>query len=247
MTHPQESSDSQPNHPGLIVRVGQLFMSPAALFDSIKERPVWFVALVVQLVLGGALVIAYSSVVPESARVAIAENAILALAPDADVARLQEMAQAQATASPVVQIVTMAFFTPVVHLIMASILLLNYKVVLGGSGTFKQLFSTSVHAVGFLSLAGGIVTLVFHMLGSTEPALNLGLLLSGSIGGLLGRVISGIGIFGIWACIALGIAVSRIFPQRSPRAAAGFVFAIYLFAIALVTVLQGLGMSMAAS
>ncbi|WP_423924575.1 hypothetical protein [Candidatus Palauibacter sp.] len=76
-------------------------------------------------------------------------------------------------------------------------------------------------------------------LGSHEPLLTPGLFLP-EVAGFIGRFLNGINIFSVWTCGVLGVAVSRIYPERSAAAGTTYLLVLYLLVVAVFAALAGL-------
>lgn len=203
--------------PGLAARAAYVFMAPGRLFDALRESPAWLGMLVLVVVL--SVVGAY--LIPEEAYV----QAFLSQAPpDAP----EEAVRQQAQAFYGLRYVFSVLAPPVVVVIVAGALLFVFNVILGGRAGFGQLFSASTHAF-LIPAVGGLLTIpIIRATGDVQSSLSLHLLVPGLDEGFLHRLLSGMNVFSLWACVVLGIAVSRLYPEREVGGAVGWVLGLYL-------------------
>ncbi|MCG8467200.1 MAG: YIP1 family protein [Gemmatimonadetes bacterium] len=219
--------------PILPLRIVQTFTSPGELFARLRETPVWIDAMVALIALG----VLFQFVQPESLQVA----AIEAFAPEG--VDPEELVRSPSLVSTTLGAL---IFTPAFTALIAGMLLLNYNVVMGGEGTFRQLFSAATHAQ-FVNMAGAYVILGLAFLGSDQLVLSPALLLPDLGAGFLGRFVGSINVFAVWTCVVLGIAVHRIYPKRSVAGAAVYLLVLYLVLVGLGAAFAGALMGLAAS
>lgn len=216
--------------PSLPVRIAQVFFSPGALFEALSRHPVWIGALVVLI----AINLVTNMLVPEEVvRAAIEARG----GSDMTAEQIDQTMSFLAVWGWVLAVVG----SPIVILVVAAVLLLVYNVLTGGEGTFRQLFSATTHAMYIYTL-GGILTLAL-ILGGAEVTtqLSLGLLVPGLEEGYLARFLNGLNVFSLWTAAVLGIAVSRIYPQKSAGSAALTIIGLYVVLVAIFTTFGGGG------
>ncbi|WP_419166916.1 YIP1 family protein [Candidatus Palauibacter sp.] len=242
MEHTHASSEAPPEKvsiPVLPVRILQVFVSPAKLFDAIRERPAWLGAAVGLVVLSAALQLLTPVVVPEDVRRAMFESQIgRFIPPGADPELLDQQVEAAMSTGPAAGIATVVIATPIFLSLIAGLILIAFNVIMGGEGRFRQLFSAAAHAT-YVYTAGGIVGLALMTLGSQTPILTPGLFLP-EVGGFIGGFLNGINIFTVWTCGVLGVAVSRIYPERSAAAGTTYLLVLYLIVVAVLAALASL-------
>ena len=213
-----EEKDPAGPLPSLPARVVQVIFSPAAIFDQLKERPVWVGALITLI----ALSFLPNLLIPEE----LIRQAVLdQLGSDATEAQIDAsmgFATAFRYVGPIV-------FPPLLSVILAALILLIYNVVLGGEASFSQTFSLSTHALLILVL-GSIVTLPLLLArGDLTLVLAPNLLVPGlDTDSYAYRLLSRINLFSLWTAIVLGIGVSRLYPKRSAGSAAGLLIGLYI-------------------
>lgn len=226
----QEAANYQ--FPNLLARIVQVFVAPAKLFDSLRDRPVWLDAILVTIAVG--LII--QLMIP--AEVFRAE-VLSGLPADATA----EQIEATENSLPFLKAIgwVMTVIGPFLFFaLIAGVLKLVYSVLLGGEASFKQLFSATAHAQ-IISAAGALITLPLILsTGNLRSALSLQLLVSGldSDGWMYGFM-NGLNLFGLWTMVVLGIGVSRIYPKVSAGNAITFLVGMYVLLKAVFAALPG--------
>lgn len=231
MEEASTAGSQEPRVPNLIVRIGQVFVSPGRLFEALAARPVWVDVLALLVVSG----IAAQLLLPEET---FREIFAAQVPPNADPAQVERMIGFMRKWGLAVGIISL----PVSVSVVAGILLLAYNVILGGEGTFRQLFSATTHAFLIVSAGGWLVLGLILLFGSQQVVLSPALAIEGLVdlgSGYLSRFAYRINIFSLWTCAVLGIAVSRIYPRRSAAPAAIYVGVLYLLVVALSAIPGG--------
>ena len=236
--HPESSDASAEEHgiPSLPVRIVQVFVSPAKLFDDLRHRPAWLGAILGLIGLSIALQLLMPVVVPEEIRRAATDAQFERFVQDPAV--LEQQVDAVMSQGPVGGIVTVIIATPIVLSIIAGLLLIAFNVILGGEASFKQLLSAATHAM-YIGTAGGVVSIGLMAVGAEITTLTPGLFLP-EMEGFIGRFLNGINIFSVWTCGVLGVAVSRFYPGRSVAAGTTYLLVLYLILVAAIAMFAGL-------
>jgi hypothetical protein len=213
--------------PSLPARIVQVFVSPAALFDRLKEVPAWIGMLLVLVVVS----VVSSFLLPEEVMRELVQTNLPADAEQEQIDQAVGFARAWGRTLAVVG-------TPITIAVIAGILILVYNVLLGGAGTFKQLYSATTHAFVIYTV-GGLLTLALILSRGEMTTLSLNLLIPGLEEGFLFRLLRGINVFSLWTAAVLGIAVSRIYPKRSAGSATALLIALYLVLAVIFAALGG--------
>lgn len=240
MEHPESSDASVEEHgiPSLPVRIVQVFVSPAALFDTLRRQPAWMGATLALIGLSIALQFLTPVIVPEEILRRAAEARIADFIPaGADPEVLEQQVDAAVTPGVSVVVGTI-IMTPIVLSLIAGLLLIAFNVILGGEASFKQLLSAAAHAM-YIGTAGGVVSIGLMAVGAEIVTLSPGLFLP-EMEGFIGRFLNGINVFSVWTCGVLGVAVSRFYPGRSVAAGTTYLLVLYLIFVAAIAVFSGL-------
>ena len=238
--HPESSDASVEEHaiPSLPVRIVQVFVSPAALFDALRRQPAWMGATLALIGLSIALQFLTPVIVPEEVLRRAAEARIADFIPaGADPEILEQQVDAAVTPGVSVVVGTI-IMTPLVLSLIAGLLLIAFNVMLGGEASFKQLLSAAAHAM-YIGTAGGLVSIGLMAVGAEIVTLSPGLFLP-EMEGFIGRFLNGINVFSVWTCGVLGVAVSRFYPGRSVAAGTTYLLVLYLIFVAAIAVFSGL-------
>lgn len=225
----RQAGASEP--PPLPKRIVDVFVSPARLFDALREHPAWVGALGVMVVVS----LASTVLIPEE----LIRQAMMSQAPpEADPSDLEGMLGFART----IQWVFAVLGPPLLTAVVAGLLVVVFNFVLGGQAPFKTLFASSAHAL-LIPTLGGLLTLPLVLqTGDVQTTLALHLLVPGlDTDTYLYRLLHGLNFFSLWCCGVLGIAVSRIYPGRSAGNAAAIVVAVYVGFKALTALAGGFG------
>lgn len=215
--------------PNLAVRAAQVFVSPARLFERLRERPVWIGAVVLMAAIGLASVL----LIPEEIlRRAMVEQA----ASEADADAMEGM-------MGFIRAITyvMAVLVPLLAtLVVAGALALLYNLILGGEASFRQLLGVTSHSLLIWTVGGAIAAPLILATGDPEAGFTLDLLVPGLEGnGYAGRFLGSLNVFPIWTAGVLGIGVSRVYRARSAGRAASVLILLYVAVKAVQAMLGG--------
>lgn len=239
MEHHPESSDASVEEqgiPSLPVRIVQVFVSPAALFDGLRRQPAWMGAMLGLIGISIALQLLTPVIVPEAVLRNMMEAQFERFVQDP--ALLEQQVDGAMSQGPIGGIVAVLIGTPIVLSLIAGLLLIAFNVILGGEASFKQLLSAGAHAF-YIGTAGGVVSIGLLAVGAEITTLSPGLFLP-EMEGFIGRFLNGINIFSVWICGVLGVAVSRFYPGRSVAAGTTYLLVLYLIFVAAIAVFAGL-------
>lgn len=157
--------DSEPEVPGLLVRAGQVIVSPGRLFDRLRRRPVWLGALLLVAAAG----LLWAALIPEELLV---EAARRSLPSDMEAAEVERIARFSRYGNFVGAVVGPFLVATIV----AGIVFFAYTVVLGGEATYRQTFSVTAHAL-IIPAAGTLLTVPLVLsTGDVQTVLALHLL-----------------------------------------------------------------------
>ncbi len=234
MTEEASTDGSQPSLPNLPTRFVRVFTAPAALFDALRERPVWLDALLVTIAVG--LLVQF--VIPAE----MFRDAFMAGLPaDASPEQVAATEKSIGFLRPIAWVATV-ILPPLWFAFLAGALKLVFGVLMGGAATFKQLFSATAHAQ-LVNAGGALVTLpLIRATGDLRSTLSLHLLAPDmERDSWLFGFLQGLELFGVWTMVVLGIAVSRIFPKVSASGAITLLVGTYVLLKAVLAFLPGKG------
>jgi len=112
--------------------------------------------------------------------------------------------------------VSILVFTPIVTLVFAGLLYLAFNVMMGGDGTFKQLYAVVVHAGVISTLAQLFTGPLNYFRGAVTSATNLAVLLPMvDSKSFVGRVMAMTDLFLIWWLLVLAIGLAVLYRRRT--------------------------------
>jgi len=214
--------------------VVRLLVSPAALFDELRERPRWIGALL--LVVAIALLVA--ALIPSDVVMEYVRQQMTRGRPDVPADAVERglgIARFTRFVGPVVGTAVGAF-------LISAVLFLIYELGMGGEAGFKPVLASTSHTL-LIPTIGNLLTLpIILRTGDLQASLSLDLLMPGmSHSGFAFRLLHGLNLFGLWGAVVLGIAMSRLYPKRSAGGAITLTVALYLVVKALLAVAGGVG------
>jgi hypothetical protein len=131
---------------------------------------------------------------------------------------------------------------PVMMAITAVILWVVFTAVMGGTASFKQVFTVVVHAWAISALSVAFIAPLNVLRGEMTTAANLGVLLPMlEPGSFMARLAGMIDLFTIWWVVVLAIGLGVLYGRKTSSIATGL-FAVYaVIAVGLAAVLSRLG------
>jgi len=226
-----EANPAEETLPNLGVRAIQVFTSPGKLFTALAVRPVWLGALLLVLVLS----VAGQLLIPEE----VMRQAMMdGLGPDATQEQISQV-ESMAGFARVIQIGSTVIAGPLFMAIIAGLLLLVYTVILGGAGTFGQMFSVVTHSSIISSVGGLLGSFLIASTGDIDRQLTFRLLAPGTEDGSFAAIfLNGMNIFVLWAFVAMAIGVSKVYPKVSAGSAIGVILGAYVVVVAIVAFIR---------
>ncbi len=227
---PPTADRADPDIPTLPARLAQVVFSPGALFESLRERPVWLGALLTAVVLS----VAANLLIPEE----LIRQLIMEQMPDdADPSGVETALRI----AGILRLVGPIVFPPLLAVFLAAVVLLIYNLLAGGEASFAQAMSATSHVL-FIPTLGGVLTLPLILAaGDIQVTLGLHLLVPGlDSEGFAYNFLHGLNFFGIWAAVVLGIAVSRIYRRRSAGSSIALFLSLYVVMVVMMAAVAAL-------
>lgn len=216
--------------PSLPVRVVQLFVSPGALFDQLREKPRWgWAVLVAGLVTAASMAVIPTEILVESSRAVILERG--GEVPDAS--SFERMGAVQRWA----MVGGSVLFSYVWALVMAGVLTFIFAFMLGDDVRYRQYLAVTGHALFIRAIGSWVVTPVRLAKRDLEASLNLGLFIPLDEG-FFAHFFQSLEIFGLWTVVVLAIGVSRMARSRGVALPLGLLLTLSLFFAAGVALLR---------
>jgi hypothetical protein len=236
-----DPAPAQPSAQGLLARLVGVIFSPRATFERLIRAP-----RVIGAILLVGLVIGLSQGIPqltESGRQAAIDSAVQQMerlrgrpVTDDEFALLQRQAPFRTYATfafaPIGVALSVLFFS--------AIYFVAFNVVLGGTGTFKQVASVAAHS-GVISALGAVIGAPIQMIQGTFSPMGpftLGALMPMlDENSFLARFLGVISVFSIWGTIVTAIGFSVLYRRKTSNIAIALFGLTVLFASIWATVL----------
>ncbi len=146
MSDVDDQVSDKPEIPALPARLAQVIFSPGALFERLRERPVWLGALLTAVVLS----VAANLLIPEE----LIRQLIMEQMPDdADPSGVETALRI----AGILRLVGPIVFPPLLAVFLAAVVLLIYNLLAGGEASFAQAMSATSHVL-FIPTLGGLLT-----------------------------------------------------------------------------------------
>ena len=208
-----------------IARVTGVLFSPGKVFEALRQRPTWLVALVILVLLGtitGYLIgqrLDWETVAREQL-----EQSGRQLSED----QIEQSIEVTETIGPIMVIAGPLLFGPAAYLLMALVFWVALKM-LGGEFSYKASFATTVH--GLMPGAISALLTIPVVLGRSEldySAVQTGSVLASNLGAFAAEgtspvmmaLLSSVDLFSIWNAILLTIGYSVVGKVSRGKAAA---------------------------
>jgi hypothetical protein len=202
---------------------GVLF-SPKPTFEAVVARPTWFGILAVTILI---VIAAWSAFLwTDVGRQAFIDQSIVSAE------RWGQTINAEAEARivsqfPVTRIITLVSITiisPIIALVIAGILFGVFGAILGGAGTFKQVFAVVAHAGVVSSVAGLLVLGLNYARQSMSSATNLAVFVPMlPEDHLVARFLGSIDLVWVWYLAVLAVGLAALYRRKAGSIAATFV------------------------
>jgi Yip1-like protein len=226
----------------LLARFVGVITEPRATFESVVAHPKWLGMLVVT-----TLLVTVCSTLPmttEAGREALLETQVRQMESfgmQVNDEMYQQM-RSRIGIAPYTTAAGVVIMSPLVTAVLAGILFAIFNVALGGSATFKQVYSVVVHA-GVISTLGQMFTgPLNYFRGSMASATNLSVLLPMlPDGSFVGRLAGMIDLFIIWWVFILAVGLAVLYRRRTQPIALSLFGAYAVIALIAATVMSRLG------
>lgn len=219
-----------------VQRVVGVVVSPADTMASVAAHPRWADVLILTTVLvalGFGLFLA-----TDVGRAAYVDQAAASIEAFGGTVTDQIYAgiQRQAGFAAYLQAGAILVFSPAVVALIAGVLFGAFAV-LGGEGTFRQVFAVVAHA-GVISLLQQAFTLpVNYLRGSMSSATNLAVFFPNlAEGSFVGAVLGFIDLFWIWYLIVLAIGLAAVYRRRWTAVAGGLLVVYVVVGLAVAAI-----------
>jgi hypothetical protein len=239
-------SDSVQNKPdpGLFARLIGVLFSPKETFAAIVARPRWLAVMIVTLVMSSAAY--YVILSSQDMQDAIVDQQVRAMESRGNVVSDQQIANIERFIGylPVGYAVGIFVLGPLFGAAIAGIVTGIFTTLMGGNGTFKQVFAVMNHA-GFIPaisalFIAGMLAVGAKPIGARPPGANLGVFLpmleDTSFPAVLLRSID---MFLLWWMVVLAIGLGVLYKRRTGPIATTFIGLYIVIALLIATFTSG--------
>jgi hypothetical protein len=236
----QSGADSAPK--GLVARFIGVITEPRATFESVAAHPKWLgmLALTTAIILAGSVL----PMTTEGGKEALLETQVRQMESfgvQVNDQMYQQMRSRMGIA-PYTTAAGVVIMSPIITAVLGGILFAIFNALMGGSATFKQVYSIVVHA-GVISALGHLVTgPLNYFRGTMASATNLSVLLPMlPEGAFVTRLAGMIDLFVVWWVFILAVGIGVLYKRRT-QPVAMTLFGIYaVIALVAAAVMSRLG------
>ena len=246
MTDVASVSDSVQNKPdpGLVARLFGVLFSPKETFAAIVARPRWLAVMVVTLVMSSAAY--YVILSSQDMQDAIVDQQVRAMESRGNAVSEQQIANIERFIGylPVGYAVGIFVLGPLFGAAIAGIVTGIFTTLMGGNGTFKQVFAVMNHA-GFIPaisalFIAGMLAVGAKPIGARPPGANLGVFLPMlEETSFLAVLLRSIDMFLLWWMIVLAIGLGVLYKRRTGPIATTFIGLYIVIALLIATFTSG--------
>jgi hypothetical protein len=239
-------SDSVQNKPdpGLFARLIGVLFSPKETFAAIVARPRWLAVMVVTLVMSSAAY--YVILSSQDMQDAIVDQQVRAMESRGNVVSDQQIANIERFIGylPVGYAVGIFVLGPLFGAAIAGIVTGIFTTLMGGNGTFKQVFAVMNHA-GFIPaisalFIAGMLAVGAKPIGARPPGANLGVFLPMlEETSFLAVLLRSIDMFLLWWMVVLAIGLGVLYKRRTGPIATTFIGLYIVIALLIATFTSG--------
>jgi len=239
-------SDSVQNKPdpGLFARLIGVLFSPKETFAAIVARPRWLAVMVVTLVKSSAAY--YVILSSQDMQDAIVDQQVRAMESRGNVVSDQQIANIERFIGylPVGYAVGIFVLGPLFGAAIAGIVTGIFTTLMGGNGTFKQVFAVMNHA-GFIPaisalFIAGMLAVGAKPIGARPPGANLGVFLQMlEETSFLAVLLRSIDMFLLWWMVVLAIGLGVLYKRRTGPIATTFIGLYIVIALLIATFTSG--------
>ena len=225
--------------PGLFARLVGVIVSPRATYAAVVARPRVLGALLVTIVIM-AVAEGIFFATPTGQEVLLDQQVKTIEAFGVNITdEMYTQMESRVAYAPYTTAVSLLFFFPILYAILAGIILGIFGMLMGGAGTFKQVFAILAH--------GGAIT-ALQVLVSMPLSYVTGRLAGFTLDALvptleetsfLTRFLGGLDLFWMWWCLSIAIGVGVLFKRRTGGIATTFLLTYVVVVLAYALLRSG--------
>lgn len=229
-----DTTTAQPApQPGLLARIIGVLTSPRNTFAAVAARPRWLGVMAITLVITAACQYLILSS-PDMQEAMIAQATRNPNVSDAQIAATERFIPRL----PAIFAGATLFLGPLVSAIISGILMMVFSTLMGGAGTFKQVYSVVAHS-GVVSMLSGLLSAGLIMIGApptgpNPPGANLGIFVPMlDETSFVTQFLSAIDLVLVWWVITLSIGLAVLYKRRTSGIAVTLLCLYVLFALVI--------------
>jgi hypothetical protein len=236
MTETTSTAPPSAPPPGLLSRLVGIVFSPRETYTAVAARPRAFGALAVgTLLMAGAQFAFLSTEIGQDLALEQQIRSMEAFGMTVSDAQYTQMSS-QMQYARYTSGASLLIFIPIVNAIVSGLLMVVFTMILGGAGTFRQVYAIVAHAgiIGVLQQLFGLpLTYASGELSGANLGVFVPMLEDDSLGYLF---LSTIDLFLIWWCISLAIGLGVLYRRRTGPIATGLIslYVVIAFVVALI-------------
>jgi uncharacterized membrane protein YGL010W len=213
---------AQGNGPGLLARLVGVLLSPRETYAAVAARPRWFGALAVALLVTVAAQTWFVST--DVGKGLVMDQQVRAMESFGIQVSDQMYAQLEARMENAVYTTgaSLLVFAPIVNAIMAGVIVMLFSMMMGGAGTFRQVFAIVAHS-GVITALQQVFTvplsLAIGRLAGANLAIFVPMLAEDSFVALF---LGTIDLFLVWWVVSLAIGIGVLYKKKTGPIATAF-------------------------
>lgn len=216
MSSANTSTGVAPAQPSLFSRAIGIVFSPKATFEQVVAHPKWLGAALTIGILGAVMIGGF--MMTEVGQAAWLDQAVSSVERSGRTMSDQQYAQMEKMA-PYAGYFTIAYMViglPIMLLVGAAILFAVFNAVLGGTATFKQVYSTMVHSA-FIWVVGWLFVMPLNYFReSMSSPTNLSVLVPMlDENAFITRLLGSVDLFMVWWTVVLAIGMAVLYRRRT--------------------------------
>jgi hypothetical protein len=232
-----------PASPGLFSRFIGVIFSPRETFAAVAARPRWLGIMVITLaVTAAAYYVIFSSpelqdnIIDQQIRAMESRGAVS----DGQIANIERFISFM----PMIYPVAIFIIGPIITAIVAGILLWIFTMLMGGNGTFKQVYAVVTHA-GVISMLAAVLAAAMVLAGVPPsgvrpPGANLGVFVPMlEETSFLAVLLTSIDLILVWWLITLATGLSVLYKRRTGGIATSLILVYLVIALVIATFSSG--------
>lgn len=231
-------------HPGLFSRIVGVLLSPRETFAAVAARPQWVGVMAITLVLASAC--QYLIISSPALQDAIIDQQIQRMESGGNSVSDEQIAGVERFIMrlPVIYAVGTLILGPLFAAAVAGIFFGIFTTLMGGAGTFRQVYAVLAHA-GIVSVLGGLLSAALMLAGAepsgvSPPGANLGVFVPMlEETSFVARLLGAIDLVLVWWLVTLSIGLAVLYKRKTGPIAMSLIAVYFVIALVIAFVRSG--------